>query len=305
MKKIFFIVFFVCTGAHMTAQTTLNRALQLLQEKNYVPAIDICNSLLTETPGDPSALAVRSQIYTVMGKNDLAEQDADKALSVDNTSDRANYAKAEALYYGKRDYGQALTYYDAAIKSNAQMPEAYAGKARALMNLQNYKDALKIAEDAITSFPKVAELYYVCGLLEFQRGKPKYAVESYDKAQSIDPKWNTYQVLLNRGIANDALMNFDLALKDYTGAIAADPNNSGGYIARANMQYNLSKYREAIEDFKKAEVLSPDNSVLSYNIGMAYYRGEDRATACRYFQKSCSQGNQNACKMMVLNCTNL
>lgn len=305
MKKILIISILLLIGVtfHTEAQTTLIYALQLLQQKNFVPAMDICNNLLAESPGDPSVLGVRSQIYTAIGKYDIAMQDADKALSLDHKSDRALFAKAEALYYGKKDYNQALLQYDAAIRSNRQMAEAYSGKARAYMGLQKQKDALKATEDALKLFPNDPELNYVHGLLNYQSGKYKLAVDDYDKVLFLNPEWNTHQVFLNRGFANDALQKPDMATQDFTKAIMADPNNVGGYVARGNLHYNQAKYREAAEDFKKAEILQPDNSVTVYNIGMSYYKIEDRATACKYFQKACSMKNDNACKMVVLNCT--
>ena len=305
MKKILSISILLVLGVafRMAAQTTLINALQLLQQKNYVPAMEICNTLLAESPNDPSVLGVRSQIYTAMGKYDLAIIDADKAFSIDNTSDRARYAKAEVLYYGLKDFSRALQQYDGAIKANAQMTEAYSGKARALMNLQNYKDAMKVTEDALKIFQDDPELYYIRGLLNYQRGKPMLSVDDYDKVLSINADWNTCQVFLNRGIANDALQKPDNAIQDFTKAIIADPNNAGGYIARGNILYDIASYLEAADDFKKAEILSPDNSVITYNIGMSYYKVNDRTSACKYFQKSCSQGNSNACKMIVMNCS--
>ena len=305
MKKILLNSILLLIGAMLTteAQTPLNNALQLLQKKNFVPAMDICNEVLAGSANDPSALGVRSQIYTAMGRYDLAMQDADKALSIDSRSDRALYAKAEVLFYGNRDYNQALQQYDAAIRANTQMAEAYSGKARALIGQQKQKDALKVAEDALKLFPNDLELYYVRGLLNFQSGKYKPAVDDYDKVLSLNAEWNIYQVYLNRGFANDALQRPDMAMQDFTKAITADPNNAGGYVARGNLQYNNAKYMDAAEDYKKAEILNPDNSVIVYNIGMSYYKIEDKATACRYFQKACSMKNDNACKMVVLNCS--
>ena len=306
MKKIFIIGIMLLTSVicRTEAQTTLTNALQLLQQRNYIAAMDICNTLLAESASDPSVLGVRSQIHTAMGKYDLAKQDADKALSIDNNSDRAHYAKAELLFYGQKDYKQALQQYDAAIKSNAQMTEAHAGKARAYMGLQNYKDAMKVIEDAIkASFRNDAELYYIRGLLYYQRGNHKLAIDDYDMSLSINANRNTYQIFLNRGLANDALSKPDLAVQDFSKAIIADPNNAGGYLARGNILYNLARYGEAVDDFQKAEVLNPDNSVIPYNIGMAYYKNSDKVSACKFFQKSCSQGNSNACKMVVLNCS--
>jgi len=302
MKKTIIIVSLILAGIIAKAQTSLNDALQLLQQKNYISALDVCNGILAETPDNPSALGVRSQIHTAMGKFDLALADANKALSIDNNSDRAYFAKGEALIYGSKDFRQALQQYDAAIKANSRMTEAYAGKARALIGLQNNREALKVAEDALNMFPNNPELYYIRGLLNFQRGLHKSAVDDYDKALSLNNDWNTYQIYLNRGQANDALKIPNMAIQDFTKAIMADPNNAEGYVARGNTYYNISKYQEAAEDYRKAEVLSPDNSIITYNIGMAYYRDEDRASACRYFQKSCSQGNNNACRMLA-NCS--
>ena len=286
------------------AQTTLVNALQLLQQRNFVAAIDACNALLAESPNDPSVLGVRSQVHTATGKFDLAMQDADKALSIDNNSDRARYAKAEVLFHGQKDFKQALQHYDAAIKANAQMTEAHAGKARSLMAMQNNRDAMRAIEDAIkTSFRNDAELFYIRGLLNFQRGNHKLAVDDYDMSLSVNASWNAYQVFLNRGLANDAQSKPDLALQDFSKAIIADPNNAGGYLARGNVLYALSRFSDAVEDYLRAEVLNPDNNVITYNIGMSYQRNNDRAAACRYFQKSCSQGNANACRSVVLNCT--
>ena len=306
MKKIVTIGILLMMGMvfRMEAQNTLINALQLLQQKNFLPALDICNALLAESANDPSVLGVRSQIHTAMGKYDLAMQDADRALSFDKNSDRACYAKAEALFYGQKDYKQALQFYDAAIKSNGQMTEAFAGKARAYMGMQNQKEALKVIEDAIkASFRNDPELLYIRGLLNHQRGNFKLAIDDFDKSLSFDPNWNAYQVFLNRGIAYDAFSKPDMAVQDFTKAIMLDPNNAGGYIARGNVLYNLSKYKEAVDDFLKAEILNPDNSVITYNIGMSYYRGDDKAAACKYFQKSCTQGNSNACRMVVVNCS--
>ena len=305
MKKILTIGILLMIGAtfRMEAQSTLITALQLLRQKNYIPAMDICNELLAASPSDPSVLGVRSQIYTATGRYELALQDADRALWIDNASDRALYAKAEALYYGKKDYSQALQQYDDAIKANAQMVEAYAGKARSLMVLQKLKDALKVIDDALKRFPNEPELHYVRGLVNFQIGKTKLAIDDYDKVLSLDADWNQYLIFLNRGHANDALMKQDLAISDYTKAIIADPNNAGGYVARGTIQYNIARYAEAAEDFKKAEILNPDNTVITYNIGMSYYKNDDRASACKFFQKACTAGNQNACRMVVMECS--
>ena len=305
MKKIllFSILLIISAVFSAKAQTSLNDALDLLHQKNYVAAMDVCNTLLAEASNSPSALGARSQIHTAMGRYDLAMQDADRALSIDSKSDRALFAKAEALYYGQKNYNQALKQYDDAIKANVQMAEAYSGKVRSYMALQNNKDALKVAEDALKKFSNDLELNYLRGQLNFQQGKFKLAIDDYDKVQSINANWNALQVYINRGLAYEKFLKPDQALQDFTSAIAADPNSAGGYMARGNLHYSRAKYTDAAEDYKKAEILNPDSNVIAYNIGMAYSKIDDKASACRYFQKSCQQGNADACKQVVMNCS--
>ena len=303
MKIKVLIVSFVLAGFTAKAQTSLSDALHLLQQKNYVAALDICNEMLAESDNNPSALGVRSQIRTAMGRFDLAMEDADKALSINGNSDRALFAKGEVLFYGSKEYRQALEQYEAAIKANQQRTEAYSGKARALRGLERFKEAMKTIEDALSMFPNDPELYYIRGLLNFQRQLYKSAIDDYDKALSLNAEWNAYQIYLNRGFANEAFKNPNGAIQDFTKAITVDLNNAGGYVARGNALYNIAKYQDAAEDYKKAEILSPDNSVITYNIGMAYYKDEDKTSACRYFKKACTQGNSNACRMVVVNCS--
>lgn len=305
MKKILSIGILLMTSVSFCAeaQSTLDNALQLLQKKNYVSAMDICNELLAATPDDPAALGVRSQIHTALGQYGQAMQDADKALSINVWSDRANYAKGEVLRYGQKDYNKALRYYDTAIKSNGQMVDAYSSKAIVYLEMQKPKDGMKVCDDALKKFPNEPDLYFVRGLLNYQLGRPKLSIGDYDKLLSLDADWNPFQVFLNRGRAHEALKKRELALQDYSKVILADPNSSGGYIARGTLLYGLAKYPEAADDFIKAEVLSPDNPVITYNIGMSYFKHNDKTSACRYFQKACAAGSQNACKMVIEKCS--
>jgi len=38
-------------------------------------------------------------------------------------------------------------------------------------------------------------------------------------------------------------------------------------------------------------------------MGMAYFKQNDKRNACERFHKACSMGNNNACKMIILECS--
>jgi Tfp pilus assembly protein PilF len=59
----------------------------------------------------------------------------------------------------------------------------------------------------------------------------------------------------------------------------------------------------AVEDYKKAIECNPDNAALYFNMGMAFFKQNDKRNACERFHKACSMGNNNACKMIILECS--
>jgi tetratricopeptide (TPR) repeat protein len=68
------------------------------------------------------------------------------------------------------------------------------------------------------------------------------------------------------------------------------------------VNYELKDYSEAVEDFLKALTYSEGNSALYFNLGMSYYRLNEKGKACPHFHKSCTMGNTNACRMTLMEC---
>ncbi|MBV5262302.1 tetratricopeptide repeat protein [Synechococcus moorigangaii CMS01] len=66
----------------------------------------------------------------------------------------------------------------------------------------------------------------------------------------------------------------DKTLEDFSGQIAANPDNLEAYFARGNRHYELKRYEEAIADFTQAITL--DNNYLNActNFGIADAEGK-------------------------------
>ena len=90
----------------------------------------------------------------------------------------------------------------------------------------------------------------------------------------------------NKGLENSEMANYDLAVRDFSEAIALDPGNAEAYRNRGKavlhggfiplMPYMKRKdYRNAIADFSHAIVLNPRNAAAYLDKGMAFlWRGE-------------------------------
>ena len=92
----------------------------------------------------------------------------------------------------------------------------------------------------------------------------------------------------SKGLENSEMANYDLAVRDFSEAIALDPGNAEAYRNRGKavlhggftplMPYMKGKdYRNAIADFSHAIVLNPSNAAAYLDRGMAFlWRGEHR-----------------------------
>lgn len=101
-----------------------------------------------------------------------------------------------------------------------------------------------------------AEKLFEQGNRLYEQGRYQEAVESYDKALAIDPKyaaaWN------NRGLALDNLGKHQEAVESYDKALALDPKLAPAWYNRGNALDNLGKYQEAAEALRRALRLDPN-----------------------------------------------
>ena len=71
-----------------------------------------------------------------------------------------------------------------------------------------------------------------------QMGEPHEALKDYQEALKIDPY--NYEVLIKRGAVYFSLKNYDLALNDFTKALALEPTSTE---AAQDRSFCLAKMR--------------------------------------------------------------
>jgi tetratricopeptide (TPR) repeat protein len=166
----------------------------------------------------------------------------------------------------------------------------------------NEKEALRYADEAIERYPEVSDFYYLRGVINNSREKYGKALEDFDKAIGLSPTGNIYKYYLGRGVAHLNLLEYDQALADLTSSIEMNDTVASAYHSRAMVNYEMHDYSSAVADFLKTLELSEGNSALFFNLGMSYYRLNEKEKSCPYFHKACTLGNNNACRMALMEC---
>ncbi len=133
-------------------------------------------------------------------------------------------------------------------------------KGVALMNQENYPEALKAFDKAVETDPASVWAHINKGWALNTLGDYYQALKVYDRAAAIDPR-NPY-IYINRGMSYNSIGDYQRALLDEDQAIKFDPNNSWAYIGRARAYLGIGNFNQALADLNKALQLEPGNSFI-------------------------------------------
>ena len=156
------------------------------------------------------------------------------ALNVEKFSALNEFAKGND-FSARKDYPQALAFYDAAIKLDPQLAEAYNNR----------------------------------GIIKYELGQFAAAVEDYTKALKL--KSNFVDAYNNRGNAYAALSQFQKAKQDLQAALKLNNKSADGHNNLGNVYYSMKNYDAAIEEYTLAIQLNQNFVEAYYNRAVAHY----------------------------------
>jgi tetratricopeptide (TPR) repeat protein len=106
-----------------------------------------------------------------------------------STSSQKNPAFAKAIgLYTEGKFEEALKFYNTAVLENPNFVHAKRGRARTLMQLGKDQQALYAFNEVLSLDPNSAVSFANRGILEDRMGLYDLAIEDYDKAIKMDPQ---------------------------------------------------------------------------------------------------------------------
>ena len=109
------------------------------------------------------------------------------------------------------------------------------------------------------------------------------ALKQFSKVESLLPGDKT--VYIQRGLVYQDMGNHEFAIEDFQEAIRIDPNYSLSHFHLGVSKLKSRQVREAIEDFKRADVLdeNSDNSAIFDGLGQCYHALRDYPQAIEQY----------------------
>jgi tetratricopeptide (TPR) repeat protein len=170
----------------MNAGTLVYMGLAAKEMKDTAQAMARFEKALSINPSEFNAVMQMANLYAER-KPDLALQYYDRALSIDEYSDEALYAKGFLLQKIGR-YQDALGLYLRTKEVNAGHRFAYYNSAVIYGLFKDFEEALRWLDDLIALDENFAKAYHYRAYVNEQLGRTKDAIGDYRKTLELDPK---------------------------------------------------------------------------------------------------------------------
>ena len=141
------------------------------------------------------------------------------------------------------------------------------------LKLKALKVELKKKLEAEYQDPVKAEEAKEAGNEHFKAGRFDEAIKAYSEAVKRNPAEPRY--LTNRAAAKAKRMDWQGSLEDAELALKLDPKNVKAMIKKGNAQFAQAQEYKAIDTFKAALALEPDNEEVKEGLRRTYRKVED------------------------------
>lgn len=260
----------------------VNLAIAQSQKQDFSGALTTLNTAKSKFPND--------------------QQVNDTIASINAQTTDIKLTKAADLY-NKGEYQAAIVAYSE-IKDKTE--EIELAIASAYQNLSDNENAILHYEKALTLNPKNSNVAYYIGALYAEQGNYEQAELYADKALSLDKnnkdvialknslKENSIATTLQEAISAFENGESAKALPLLNNILASDANNSYALYYRGMIYDAQEKYKDAINDYKKALASNnPDLAVINYLIAVGYDNLGEYKNAKTYFQNFVGQYSQD------------
>ena len=287
-------------GRYDDAQQALDRALELQPDSVVALNHQIHNALdnddfeAAEAYLDrfidhdlPEYIYCRAEIWIAQDKIDEADQYLRKCFETIPPDEYQDYVLDAANLYTDYGYGEkALEWMMRAKQENTDDFKEL--MARTLFGLGKYDDSERIFNELIDKNPFQKRYWNALSNTQFMKEDYGAAVTSSEYAIAIDPTDADGLVAKANGLFR--LENFEEALEYYQRYYEREPDDEFGLLHQGTCLINLGRYDEAVEKLREAEEKAMGDSPylveIYQELGFAYSEMKMPETAIYYINQT-------------------
>ncbi len=178
--------------------------------------------------------------------------------------------------------------------------DTYVTSAKVYMQQSNYDKAIEMSQLALAQNPKNAEAYFVLGQAYGSKGMYRDMNDAFNKCLEISKahekdvafyKEKYYADLFNSGVDDIRRGNLEKAVEKFKLAIEILPRRVDGYKNLAYTYTQLQQDSLAIDTYKQAIQIDPNDMELHIFLGILYYRNKMYEESISAFQPILEKGD--------------
>jgi tetratricopeptide (TPR) repeat protein len=180
--------------------------------------------------------------------------DLDRAIRLEPPGARAaaeDHARRARLLLRLERYAEALSDADAALGVAPDLAGAHRDRVAALLELGRFAEVIGSTDAALAGGPPTADLHEIRGLARVGRGDFAGAIADYTQALALHPA-RPSRVLVYRGLAYLTANAPELALADFEEVIRLDPTDPDGPAGRGAARARLRQHQPAVADAEQS-----------------------------------------------------
>ena len=243
--------------------------------KEHAPevALEAYKKVLESNPYDRTALIkLATLIQTHFPDNiDEAIDCYTKLLEIEPDNDKVYYELGH-LYLQKNESLPAVNAFSMALEKDEENPFYHNSMAFALVQLEQYDDAIEHYQKAININPDPYWTSIVCQALGSVyleiKNNTEAAIVLYQTAAVLNPESEESQIAI--GDTYFSAEDYDNAIKAYCDAIKINPENAKAYCKCGMALWEKDYTEEAIVAYNKAINLNPEYAIAYNNLGVIY-----------------------------------
>lgn len=258
--------------------------------KDYDKALADLNKAIQIDPQEYAAYFRRSDVYGLLGKNDLAEADKKEGIRIFRAKPAPRTARDyydRGVYFDERAFwGDAINQYSEAAKLDPEVKlgfpftSVYEKRGDLYGLTQKYNEAVDDYTRAIAARPQSVDLLLkradvLADPFVFLSRKDE-AIRDYSAviARAADLKWvpeKLQHAYEQRMYLYGKRGEYDKAIADCTELLKLNPQNAHFFFTRGNFQGDKKDYEKAVRDYDQAILLDPKQEGYYNSRGVAYH----------------------------------
>ncbi|MBW2000062.1 MAG: tetratricopeptide repeat protein [Deltaproteobacteria bacterium] len=189
------------------------------------------------------------------------------------------------IFLAKKDFPQAEQYFKRAVSANPNLLYPYLALARIYVIEKRQDEAIREYQAILSKNPNYLAGYMALAAIYDERGEAEKAEIYYRKVLEIDQDFgpalnNLAWNLAERGKdIDDALAYAQMAKRQM-------PGNAAVMDTLGLIYHIKGRYLLAIAEFQESLMRNPDNALINYHLGMAYYKAGRIENARGFLEKA-------------------